>query len=227
MDDALSHLTLGARPSGPSATLRPLPAVETLEVALELPADPGILPPVTAVRGTVILSSVQALREADLYDRYLDRIPQRFAAEVLGVIAGGWVPLELAWAHYRACDDLGLAPSVQVEIGRRAGKKATGTMLGTAVKLSRFTGATPWTLMKGGHRIWNRAYDGGGMRIFRVAPTEALVEAHKNPLLNELEFCRNSFRGFCLALYGLVSRRMSMRVVAKIRDGVVYRVVWQ
>jgi hypothetical protein len=133
----------------------------------------------------------------------------------------------VATAHYRACEELRLTPSLQLEVGFRAGKWAIGTMLGTAMRLSRFAGATPWTIIQGADRIWNRAYEGGAMRIFRAGENEALVETHKNPLLTNLEFCRNSYRGFCLALYGLVTERMSCRVLNILPQEVHYRVVWR
>jgi hypothetical protein len=166
------------------------------------------------------------LRELDLFESYRAQLPAASAKDVLGVTAGAWLPLELAAMHYRACDDLRLTPSQQMEVGLSAGKRAIGTMLGTAMRLSRVAGATPWTLIRGGDRIWNRAYDGGAMRIYRAGESEAIIEAHKNSLMVDLEFCRNSFRGFCLSLYGLVSERMSVRVLSVGSQEVKYRAVW-
>lgn len=204
-----------------------MPPGRSLELVLDLSCSVSSLPQVTAVRGSVILASLHALRQLDLFDSYRACLPEPQAKDVLGVTAGAWLTLDLAHAHYRACDQLQLTPSLQYEVGLCAGRRAIGTMLGTAMRLSRLAGATPWTLIKGGDRIWNRAYEGGGMRIFRGGESDALIEAHKNSLMVELEFCRNSFRGFCVALYGLVSERMSVRVLSVGRDEVRYRAVWK
>jgi hypothetical protein len=206
---------------------QPPPPSVASPVVLELPRAARELEPVHGVRGTVLLSSMFALRELGLFDDYRKRLADAAASDVLGVMAGAWAPLETAFAHYRACEAIGLNPSTQLEIGKIAGKRACGAMLGTAVRFSRFAGATPWTLMRGGDRIWKRAYDGGGMRILRVGDRDALVETYKNPLLLELAFCRNSFRGFCVALYGLVSDQISMREARVTRDQVDFRATWK
>ncbi len=204
----------------------PLP-LQGLPVELDLPCEVSALPPVRAVRGTVILSSIHALRELELFEAYRAQLPEQLAPSILQAVPGTWLPLELARTHYVACQSLHLSPNLEMEVGLRSGKKSIGAMLGTAVRLSRVAGATPWTLIRGGDRVWNRAYDGGAMRIYRVGESEAFVETHKNPLMVELEFCRNSFRGFCLALYGLVSERMSFRVFNVLNDVVQYRVLWK
>lgn len=168
-----------------------------------------------------------ALRELHLFEEYRAHLTDSIAPTVLGTTAAIWVPLEIASAHYEACSALNLGPSMQVEVGRLAGKKACGAMLGTAVRLSRFAGATPWTLMKGADRIWNRAYEGGGMRITKLGDTDARVEAHGNPLFTQLLFCRNSFRGFCLALYGLLSEHMTLREIRTNSNQSDFRVFWK
>lgn len=204
-----------------------IPSTRPLELILDLPSTLSSVPPVSAVRGTIILASTRALRELELFEQYRIHLLETSATAVLGVTAGEWVSLEVATAHYRACEELQLTPSLQLEVGFRAGKRALGTMLGTAMRLSRFAGATPWTIVQGADRIWNRAYEGGALRIYRAGETEALVEVHKNSLMTNLEFCRNSFRGFCVALYELVSERMSCRVLNVTPQEVQYRVVWR
>ena len=194
---------------------------------LELPQAPHNLPAVSGVRGTVILSSLYALRALGHFEAYRRLLPENVAVEVLGALPTGWLPIELAAAHYRACEALELAPATQIEVGKVAGKHACGAMLGTAVRLSRFVGATPWTLMMGGDRIWKRAYEGGGLRILRLEERVAQIEVYRNPLFRELGFSRASFCGFCIALYGLVSQDMTFREGRVGPERVEFRVTWR
>ena len=194
---------------------------------LELPRPVAQLTPTTAVRGTVILSSLYALRTLGLFDRYREVLGDSAAPQVLGVVPGTWVPLEIGFAHYRACDALRLEVARQVEVGSVSGKRSLGAMLGTAVRLSRFVGSTPWTLLEGGNRIWARAYQGGGLRVLRIDERSAIIEVHKNPMFGELAFSRNSVCGFSVALYGLVSQEMAVREVRVTPDRVDLKATWK
>jgi hypothetical protein len=220
----LDSKTAGSVRCGAETSVRPAPR-ESL--VLELPCGLSLLPPVQAVRGTVILCSLLALRELGVFDQYRLHLSKEQVADILGILARAWVPLELASAHYLACDALGLSPTEQMEVGLLAGKRALGTMLGTAMQLSRQDGATPWSLIEGGNRVWKRAFHGGGLRVTRIGEMEALAEVHKNSLVTSIEYCRNSFRGFWMALHGHVMERMSVRVVYVGLSEVHYRIMWR
>ena len=60
------------------------------------------------MRGTVIVSSLLGLRDGGHFDAYLPKLTPLHRDAIPQVVAGEWVPIELAMAHYRACDALGL-----------------------------------------------------------------------------------------------------------------------
>ncbi len=196
-------------------------------VVVALPCRKELVSSVVAVRGTVLLASIHALREQGCFDAYRQHLDKESAAKVLSIVPGEWVAIEESFAHYRACEALQAHPSEQLAVGRCAGAKVIGTMLGTAVRLSNMIGATPWLLLKGADRIWNRAYNGGGIRVLKLGPNDALVEAHANPLLCQLAFCRNSFRGFVLSLYGSLNQQISIREAEVTARCVSFRLVWK
>src|SRR5687768_14087931 len=78
----------------------------------------GAKGPVTRhVRGSLIASSLHTLRELGYYDNYLTHLPSRYREPVLFGLASSWLPLEVADAHYQACDDLKLGDTEIVAIG--------------------------------------------------------------------------------------------------------------
>ena len=112
--------------------MRPSPKhLEQVVVAL-----PTMVPPLSAVRSTLIMASIESLREEGLYDRYHELLPERARHHVVDAVAGAWVPLAAALDHYAACDGLGLAASSQVALGGRTFVRIKGTLLGTAVRIA-------------------------------------------------------------------------------------------
>ena len=115
------------------------------EVFLPLPAPRNKLPSTTQFRSTWIVSSQNALKQRGLFDRYLDLLPAKHKDALAVAIVGGWMDIDIAEAHYRACDELVLSASDQLEIGKNVSRYLDHTLLQTAVRLARSTGATVWT----------------------------------------------------------------------------------
>src|SRR5271165_4823087 len=76
------------------------------------------VPPVTSFRSTWLVSSVAAVRSRGLFERYLEGLPLRYHEVISGSVAGVWLPVEVAVAHYEACETLKLPPEEQLAIGR-------------------------------------------------------------------------------------------------------------
>ena len=149
---------------------------------LALPMPRERLPRATMIRSTWIGSSLQALRERQLYDRYLEHLPREYHAPILESVAGSWLPMSLGVAHYRACDALGLSKRESWDIGVQVTRKVHGTSLGLAIRLAKQTGVTPWTVLAQLGRLWDRVYQGGGVSVFKNGPKEAVVEIVGWPL---------------------------------------------
>jgi len=135
-------------------------------------------PVVRNVRGSLLASSLHTLRELGYYDRYLMQLPERYRESVLFALASSWLPLEVAEAHYQACDALELDDNAIIGIGEAVAKRIMGTFLGTLFRKGRGIGAapTPWLVLGHYHRICERIVDGGKFTVFECGPKDAIVQ---------------------------------------------------
>jgi hypothetical protein len=178
----------------------PLPRRSSPELAVarewvipfEVPPDRVAL--VSRVRSTLVASSIEAVRERGLFDRYAALLPQAYRAMVLESIAGTWLPLEAGVAHYRAIDGLALGASEVLDAGRSVAEKVQGTVFATLARLATGAGVTPWTAMSQLHRLWGRLFVGGAVAVSKHGPKEAHIDVAGNPLV-DIPYFRGAFRG--------------------------------
>jgi hypothetical protein len=184
----------------PASATRPSrrPPPPEPEAILAFPAPRGEIPEVTRYRSTWIVSSLQSLRERGHFERYDARLARHREA-ILDCVAAMWLPLDIAVAHYAACDELRLPVDEQVAMGRAVGARAQGSLLATAAKASRTAGVTPWTILPQFDRLWRRGADGGGVEVTKVGPKEARVVLVGCALF-DIEYFRNAFRGVLLGI---------------------------
>ena len=71
------------------------------EVLIPCPRD---LKPVTAVRGTVIVSSLASLRMHERYDRYRQLLAPGVRDDLVQCVAASWVHIDLAAQHMECCN---------------------------------------------------------------------------------------------------------------------------
>ncbi len=176
---------------------------------MPLRAVGGRVSPVTQIRSTLLAGSVQTLRAKSHLDAYLAALPKPLHAEVLGAVAGSWMPIEIGMAHYAACEAIGLTALEQFNNGREVSARVQNAMLRVLARTAKTLGnVTPWAGLEHFQRMWDRVMSGGSGAVYRVGPKEARVEAHGNPLVTWAYF-RNSWRGmfvsagelFCEKLY--------------------------
>lgn len=179
------------------------------EVLLDFPQP---LEPTTAVRSTLITSSLASLRELNLFERYdaLQRSPHRDT--ILNCVAGEWLDLEVAFAHYRACDALGLTRDEQIAIGKSVSKRIHETFLRMIVTAARGVGVTPWVLLRRGDSLQARLNRGGGVRLTRITERVARVEIARSPLL-EVTYFRNALLGMYAAGVELLAKDVIVRLI--------------
>ena len=179
------------------------------EVALPFPAPEGSLGEATEVRSTLIASSIGSLRRHTLFDRYESLLPPEHREMVLSTVAGVWLPMDVARAHYAACDRLGLSTQEQVSIGMEVSAKIHETFLGTVLRMAKQAGITPWVLLSRGNQMYSRLFQGGGgIRVIRWGPKEARADIRGVPLL-AIPYFRSAMRGiyhaavsiFCIQAY--------------------------
>ncbi|MBI5534969.1 MAG: hypothetical protein HY898_19735 [Deltaproteobacteria bacterium] len=164
-------------------------------------------PAVTAIRGILLVASLQALRDLDLFDSYIRLLPDEFHQPILTAVTSSDIPLPIAMAHYGACDRLGLAPSEIQKIGKRVGEKAIVKVLATLGTLARGAGVTPWTGLGAMARLWARLFEGGNVCVMKVGPKDARVVVEKVPLAR-IAYFRNSFLGVNEVCFAPFTRRV-------------------
>jgi hypothetical protein len=180
---------------------------EEVIVPLRRPRDQiGIA---TDVRSTLVLGSIQSLRALGHFERYTSLLDPTARDTILNTVAGVWLPISLALAHYQACDSLGLPLEKELAIGYEVGNRVQGSLLGLFLRTAKTAGVTPWAVLTEVDRLWDRTFKGGGGPITtKLGPKEARVELIGLPLLT-VPYFRHAYRGtfhaglelFCEKIY--------------------------
>lgn len=173
----------------------------------------------------MLLSSVRSLRSRGLFERYLERLPRPMHEPILGAVAGTWVDLDIATAHYRACDALNLGVSDQLAMGGAVGDAVNGTFLRTLVQIARTAGVTPWTCLKQYTKLWERIFDGGDVEVDKLGPKEALVQMHGLPLFS-IPYIRVAVRGMHQTGFMLFCTKCYMTELGSTPTSLAYRAAW-
>lgn len=153
-------------------------------------------PAVRQVRGSLVVSSLQTLRELDLFERYLQCLPPQHQDEVLYILAASWIPVELALLHYAACDALQLTDAEHEQIGQRVSQRIMGTFLGTMLKKVRVIAAPVSVPLRQYPRLWERLMLGGGCRVYMTGARQGCIESYGVPMFR--------YRYFRVAYAGLI-----------------------
>ena len=166
------------------------------EVVLALPTP---VVPVRHARSTIILGSLATVRESGRFSEYEARLSASHRDVLLNLVAGAWVPLDLAFAHYQACDELGFTRDQAVANGRATFDKTSGTLLGTVIRMAKEAGVSPWTIFPQYQRFWSRAYDGNGVAVYNLGPKEVRVDIVQSRLV-ESRYYRDALRGLLIGV---------------------------
>jgi hypothetical protein len=187
---------------------------------------PAHVEPVREVRTTIIVSSIGAIRAAGLFDQYAANLPAIEREQLVHLVPGLWIPVDLALVHYGACDALRLTSDQMAAYGRAVFDKTSGTLLGTMVRMAREVGASPWTVLPHLQRFWDRAYRGGGLRILKTGPKEARGEVIQARTCDSLYY-RHALRGLLNGVLELFCQKAYVTIASDRRPaGVTYRMQW-
>jgi hypothetical protein len=201
---------------------------EPAEEFLPFPTKRHLVRPANQVRSTLLMSSQKTLRDEGLFTEYEGYLAPEHRDAILDLTAPCWLPMELGLAHYAACDRLGLSPSRVVEIAQRVSMRAEGTFLGVALGVARGVGVTPWTVLSQMRRIWDRAFVGGGVAVYKLGGQQARLEIVAWPCVR-IDYCRHAFRGLALGVTALLSSKPRVRELSLspgVNDGIAYEIVW-
>ncbi len=202
------------------------PAAYNRDSFLPFPAPPSVLGLATHARSTLIATSLQSLRTRGLLERYTRLLQGPHKETVLTAVAGSWISMEAALAHYRTCDALRLDPRVQLAMGMDVGDRVHGTFLGLMVRTARTAGLTPWVALAQSAKLHGRLFSGGGgISVTELGPKDARVDMVGNALC-DIDYFRTGMRGvyqaavqlFCTSVYsvelsrGRAPRSTAMRI---------------
>jgi hypothetical protein len=184
-------------------------------------------PPVTHIRSTLLMSSQVTLREAGLFERYLQHLPRPLHEQITQLGAPCWLPLEIGVAHYEACDQLGLSEAQVLAMASRVSMHREGSFLGIALNLARGAGITPLTVFKQSPRLWARGFMGGALGGVQLAPKELRVEVAGWPCA-QIAYCRHALRGLYLGVAKLLCREAEARELpaSTTSDRMAFQLSW-
>jgi hypothetical protein len=191
-------------------------------IVLALPAH---VRPARHARSTLILASIATVRQRNLFEQYERALPEQHKEALLSAVAATWVPIDTALAHYTTCDTFGLSVEQQVLNGRSTFEGARGTLLGTAVRMARGAGLTPWTLLPLLQRFWDRGFDGGAISVHRTGPKDAQVGLVQCATAASPYF-RHGLRGLLSALMELSCKKAYVTERRRTPMSLSFRVQW-
>ena len=205
-----------------------MPAPEEVVLPLLRPRDEiGVA---TEVRSTLLLGSIQSLRALGHYDRYVSHLDPAARETVLTSVAGVWLPMSYAIAHYEACDALALPLKDEVALGHAVGNRIQGAFLGLIVRTAKNAGVTPWAILTELNRIWDRTFrGGGGPFVAKLGPKEARVELIGLPIL-DVPYFRHAYEGTFLAAFEPFCNKVYVQetgpLLRRTPNEAAYRVSW-
>lgn len=202
-----------------------MPPAEESFLSHVLPRDR--VPLASKVRGTVLVSSLRGLRTRGHLDGYMAKLDRRHHEAIAAITAATWLPMELALAHYRACEELDLEPQTIEAIGAESGNLINQTVLTVVAKLSKESGVTPWFALSNANKMVQRTWVGSSLAVWKLGPKEARFEWIQQPI-SRFRYCRLAFAAFTSAICSHFARAIYVREIPqRTKDTEVsYRVSW-
>jgi hypothetical protein len=199
---------------------------EEVVVPLRLSAA-GVVDPVVKVRSTLLASSLMVLRERGLTDDYMKALPHELHPTILNIVPGQWLEVDIAMAHYAACDKLARPVDEQFAAGWAVADRIQKSVLGTLVRVAKGVGVTPWMGLEYFQRLWDRLLLGGSGAVYRLGPKEARVEIHGVPMV-QFAWFRNGWRGMFGGSGQLFANRVYIHEITRYTTGTetAFRVSW-
>jgi hypothetical protein len=199
---------------------------EEVVVPLRLSAA-GVVDPVVKVRSTLLASSLMVLRDRGLTDAYMKALPREWHPTILNIVPGQWLEVDIAMAHYAACDELARPVDEQFAAGWAVADRIQNSVLGTLVRVAKGVGVTPWMGLEYFQRLWDRLLLGGSGAVYRLGPKEAHVEIRGVPMV-QFAWFRNGWRGMFGGSGQLFANRVYIHEIPRYttRTATAFRVSW-
>lgn len=135
-------------------------------------------PRVTDIRGIVIQSRLNQLREHGHYDEYMARLPSRYRDHILHALASSWVPIEVSMDHFATLDAMPLSDTQITRMAEPMGAGIFQGLFASMVRAARSNGAEVgvWFGLGQAERVYGRVYNGGCCKVTRTGPKDAIVD---------------------------------------------------
>lgn len=182
-------------------------------------------PSVVQVRGSLIASSLATLRSTNLFERYLEQLPADQHERVLYVLAASWVPIDVAMAHYGACDAMQLSEAELETMGRSVSERIMGTFLGTLVRTARMVVAPKSVPLRQYPKLWERLFMGGGCSVGMLGESSARIESRGVPMFRYRYF-RVAYAGVIRGASLVFRSSVQVRIRKSSDDSVTIDVSW-
>ncbi len=183
------------------------------EVLVALPCAPDQVRPATHLRGSLLATSFQIMREQGHEQRYFELLPRRLHQTIREISPGSWQPMADALAHYEVMGQLFPTPEQQVTNGKLSAERTQNAYVSTVVRSLRAAGALTFTTaLKRVPAVFARLIDGGGaMAIYATGPKDARIELYGYPML-DIAYLRNGWQGLFASSLSLIARRVFVKV---------------
>lgn len=184
--------------------------------------------PVTAIKHGILLASLDRLHSMGLYERYAALVNPEVPERIRAGLAMNWAPLDLALAHYGACESMVLPNNDVREVSLHVADRVRGVSLASAAKKARASGDDIWPAFPAVHRMWPRNYQGGSAQLVKLGPTEILVEL-VGFVLHQFRYFRQGQLAVVGASYEAVGAHLTAAKIESFnaaRDELVLRFAW-
>jgi hypothetical protein len=196
------------------------------KVVLEINGSAERVPVASHVRGTVLVSSQRGLKTRGFFDAYQQVVAPEHRDALAIVLASSWIPMEVALAHYNACEALALPDSIVHAIGYESGQFIYSSTLAIVARGSRQLGASPWAILANLDRFLARSFQGSAYEVVERAPKEAEVRWYGQPCV-DVPYFRRAFGAFILGCIAPFCRTAYDRHMgAPLRGACAYRFSW-
>jgi hypothetical protein len=197
------------------------------DIFLPLPVPRDAVPRAYSVRSTVLISSMRGLRAHGRFDDYVAALAPPHRDAMLSITAGRWFPIDVALAHYTACDRLEIDLATLEKVGFESGRYINQNVLKVLLRLSRDAGMSPWSALGQTNRLVARLWQGSAVEVRKLGPKEARLEWVGQPCAQSPYFA-TAFASFVEGIVTLFCQRAYVRLLGRLGDEetLFYRVQW-
>lgn len=188
--------------------------------------SPEAMVPVSAIRSTMVQSSLRAVESLGKLDDYYLALPIEFHDDIENLVVGQWLDIRVGLAHYGAIDKLGLSRDLAERNGRLVAEKVQQSYIGTVIK-ALGSSATVWALLSRSQTAWDRLLKDGALAVYKLGPKEARVD-WLGFALARFDYVRYGVAGILAGTLELISPRVRVDVdrARSTDDRIVYHVSW-